>query len=98
MSRNAADTRADGERHLDHLVKRGLVSGSTERAMIAVPVHRLQGGIGVEHAPTAWTEDIPGHLEQPNPGSVEEGSDCLLLVQAVVGCERESIDAVQVAI
>ena len=66
--------------------------------MVLIPVQGLQGGIGVKHAATAGTEDIPGHLECPKPSGVEECGDCLLLVQAVVGCERESINAVQVAI
>src|SRR3954453_16594687 len=98
MGRNPADTRADGEGHLNHFIKRGLVSGSAEGAMVLIPVQGLQGGIGVKHAATAGTEDIPGHLECPKPSGVEECGDCLLLVQAVVGCERESINAVQVAI
>ena len=72
---DAADARADREDDLDHLVQRRLVAGGTERTIVETFVDGLEAGIGAEHAAAAGAEHVPRHLEQAEPGGVQEGGD-----------------------
>ena len=66
--------------------------------MIPVAVDRLQSFICIEHPSAGGAEDVPRHLEEPELGCMQKGSDRLLWVEAVFGRERQGVDAVEVAI
>lgn len=95
---DGAHPRADGERHLHHLVQGRFVAGRAERAQVLVLVHRLQRGVGMEHPAAARAEDVPRHLEQPQPRAVQEGVQRLLRRHPVARREVQGIDAVQVRV
>ena len=92
---DAADARIDGERDFDQLVEIRFDVGHAEGAKILVLVQRLQRGAGFDHAAAAGTQHIPRHVEQPEPGRMDERPDGRLLVEAALGGEDQRIDAAQ---
>ena len=98
MRRDAAHPPAHCERHLDDLVEGRRVAGGTPGAGILVLVYALQGRAGVEHAATARAQHIPGQLENPEPGGVEEGCDRTLFVETPLCGKFQNVNAAECAI
>jgi hypothetical protein len=93
-----AHARGNGERHLHHLVQRGLVTGGAQRAAVGLLAHGLERGVGVQHASAARAEHVPRHLEQTEAGGVQEAADHPVLVEAVLPGEVEDVDAVELEV
>ena len=93
MRGDATNARAHREAHLHCVVERRLVGHPAERAMVVLLPHALQRRVGVEDAPAARAEDVPGHLEEAQPRRMQKRRDHLLLVQAAVGREADGVDA-----
>ena len=66
--------------------------------MIAVAVDRLQGVTCIEHSSAGRTKNVPRHFEEAELGCLQKCSDHLLRIEAVLGRERQHVDAVEVAI
>ena len=93
-----AHARAHRERHLHHLVERGLVAGRAERAVILARLDRLERGAGIENAAAARAQHVPGEIEQAQARRMQEGRDQALRVEPGLGREIRNVDAVEVAI
>ena len=98
MGGDAPDTRADSEGDLDEIVNGRLVAGRAERAIVIVGAQRLQRGMRIEHAATAWAEHVPGEIEHPEPRGVQEARHHLLLIEAGPAREIEQVNAVERAV
>ena len=88
----------DRERHLDHLIERGLVAGGAEGAAVLAPVHGLQRCSRVEHAAAARAQYVPGQLEDAKPRGMQERRDYRLGLRAPSGGEIQHVDAAELAI
>src|SRR5205814_8277603 len=51
-----------------------------------------------QDATTTGTEDVPGHIENAESRAVQESSDHILLIELMLGGEREGIDAAKLTV
>lgn len=68
MRVDVANPRAHRNRDLDHVVQRRLIAGSAECAIVLLLVQALKCRAGIEDAAAAWTEYVPGQLEDSDAG------------------------------
>ena len=98
VCRDPAHPRTDRERHLDHLVQRGLVTGRTQRAVVLRPVDAFERGAGVEHPAAAGTQHVPRQFEKADTGRVQERAEGPFLVDPFPGGEGEDVDPAELAV
>jgi hypothetical protein len=95
---DATNARADGECHLDHLVKSRLVAGRAQAASVDVVVDGLEAGVGAEHTAAAGAKYVPRHLEDAETRGVQEGGNGVVLGEAPPPGEVKDVDAVEFAV
>ena len=95
---DSANPWAYGESDLHHFVERRAVPRGAKRANIFVLDDRLQRRIGVENPAAAWTQNVPGNLEQADRGCMQEPRDGALLVEAVICGEGKRVQPAQAPI
>ena len=95
---DAAHARIHGERHLDHLVERGLVTRCAQRARVFLTAYAFERGVRVQHAAAAGAKHVPRQLEQPESRAMQKCADGTLLVDAVACREIQDVDAAELAV
>ena len=59
VRRDPAQAGTDGKGDLDHLIKRRLIAGSAQCAVICILVHGLEGLCGLEYSTATGAENVP---------------------------------------
>jgi hypothetical protein len=93
MRRDPSNARIHGEGNLDHFVECRLIAAGAQRAIIRLLVHGFECMGDVKHPAAAWAKHIPGQIKQSKSRSVQKPANGLFLVEAVLSCERNHIDA-----
>ena len=95
MRRNAPDHGTDGEGDLDLFVDGSLVATGAQAAVIILFAQRFQRGMGIEHAAATGAQHVPGQVEQPEPGRMQETRDHLFFVEPGPLRKIQQVDAVE---
>src|SRR5277367_5181302 len=66
--------------------------------MIIVVTQRLQRAVRIEHAAAARTEHVPGEVEQPEPGGMEQAGDHALFIETGPRRKIQRVDPVEFVI